>query len=277
MIGEIEVKGKRVVIIGTGQQACEKGKHMEEAGAEVCYVQKAYEPTDIAGAFLVYACTDDSSLNHQIVLDANANQSLSASVHQDDSASFHALRSEDFGLLRVAVSTKGAYPSFGQMVIEELRARYTDSYASRLLILQPFRAKILQLYAQKKESDIDENIDINIEKRQILSDLAYASAEELDFYECAMRHNKALICVFRGDERDTPHDCIQSFLKRFTRNVTKEAMLPIWFVHRHECVREAYNEQYPDLRMLSPEQMKHNLYCLEVTTVQYEEASYFQI
>ncbi|MEG7529882.1 MAG: NAD(P)-dependent oxidoreductase [Hungatella sp.] len=194
MIGQIDLKDRNAVVIGGGQQALEKGTRMEQEGAQVTYiakqftqeftegletiyaaktdprvcVQKSYEKTDIADAFLVYACTDDRILNHQIVLDANANRSLSASVHLDADAGFHAMKEEQFGRISVAVSTAGTYPAFWHVIMDDIRSRYEESYESRLELLAPLREKILTLPLEQEE------------KKMLLQELAYASCEELE-------------------------------------------------------------------------------------------------
>lgn len=164
---QISFVNKKVYIIGSGKQAIKKGQSFMGEGAKVIFIapsfeqdftetmgnatyeciEKTYEHAceegDIQGGFLVYACTDDSVLNHQIVTDANANNMLSASVHKDGEASYHPMKSIDYPHMHVAVSTNGAYPSYNADLLEEMEQRmeavlydmersYSEIHASRL-------------------------------------------------------------------------------------------------------------------------------------------------
>lgn len=78
----INIRNKRILLIGGGQVALHKIASLQQYQAElhvlaidVCeeikkqsvwYTEKPYERNDLTGAFLVYACTNIKSLNEQI-------------------------------------------------------------------------------------------------------------------------------------------------------------------------------------------------------------------
>lgn len=231
MFGQIDFTGKRVVIVGGGRQALEKGGRMALEGALVVYVapsftfcrenkvclEKTYSKADGKGAFLVYACTSDRELNHVIVLDANENHCLSASVHRDEAASFHGVRQESFGMLNAAVSTEGAYPAFGEAVLEDIRLSYEETYSVRLGMLSGLRKRILKLPLSGEE------------KKWVLKELVYGGAEELTFIGRAMETGRAFVCVFHGNEEKETYEKIMQFLSSFP-----PLSRPLYFVYLKE-------------------------------------------
>lgn len=84
----LNVTGKSILLIGGGKVATHKAgilaRFVDEATIlapefteeiqqlPFTFVQKAYEPSDLRGFFLVYVCTGDHELNRQIKADAEA-------------------------------------------------------------------------------------------------------------------------------------------------------------------------------------------------------------
>lgn len=83
----LNITRKKIVIIGGGRIALQKIKVLSQFTKNISIVAlsvnseiknsgfkyrlKAYEPDDLAGAFLVYACTDQKPLNTRIKRDAS--------------------------------------------------------------------------------------------------------------------------------------------------------------------------------------------------------------
>ena len=122
----LDLTGKRVVVVGAGRVALRKTRGLLEAGARVTVIAPRVEPeferlpvtlfrrrfraSDLAGALLAFAATDDRRVNRTI---AAAAQKRAIPVNVADS------RAEcDFilparirrGNLQVAVSTGGSSP-----------------------------------------------------------------------------------------------------------------------------------------------------------------------
>ncbi len=82
----VDLRGKKTVVIGGGAIALRRAGVLLEFGAQVImiaphcqrvpegavYLARAYQPGDLAGAFLAVAATNDRAVNHQIGLDAKA-------------------------------------------------------------------------------------------------------------------------------------------------------------------------------------------------------------
>lgn len=83
----IDVKGKKVLLIGGGRIAHHKIQSLRQyadniqvvaldvsdeiKAAGIPFVEKPYEPSDLKGATLVYACTNIRELNEQVLNDAH--------------------------------------------------------------------------------------------------------------------------------------------------------------------------------------------------------------
>ena len=84
----LDLRGRRTVVVGGGAVGLRRATSLHRSGARVTLVTKdatrkappadvrvlrgAYRPEQIAGAFLVLACTDDNALNASIARDARA-------------------------------------------------------------------------------------------------------------------------------------------------------------------------------------------------------------
>lgn len=167
---QISFQNKKVWIIGGGNQGILRGKQFIEEGAQVIIVtpsinkelreilvggvsciESVYQKELIVDGFLVFACTDNRELNHQIVLDANRKGMLSASVHNDCEASYHPLRFRDYPNLHVAMSTNGAFPSYLDTIMEEIEGSYQKNHHELLEELRVWRAEVL---ASEQDSEI---------------------------------------------------------------------------------------------------------------------------
>jgi precorrin-2 dehydrogenase/sirohydrochlorin ferrochelatase len=82
----IRIDGKKILFVGGGELAMHKLQAVlqftdditvldtlcssEVSAAGVRVLNKTYEPSDLDGFFLVYACTPDEALNHRVLEDA---------------------------------------------------------------------------------------------------------------------------------------------------------------------------------------------------------------
>lgn len=149
---QISFANKKVWIVGGGNQALKKGRQFIEEGANVIFVapyfreeirelaeeescvllENFYRAEDILGGFMIYACTDNRKVNHQIVLDGNEKGMLSGSVHKDAAASYHPLQFVDYPNLHVAVSTNGAAPAYNREILVEFHELYEATHREKL-------------------------------------------------------------------------------------------------------------------------------------------------
>ncbi len=94
----LDISGQKILIIGGGQSALKKIKILQRFGAHLeviaeniiedvystgvkCF-RKKYEKTDLNGYLMLYSCTNNETLDKQIVLDAKAVGVL-ANVHDN--------------------------------------------------------------------------------------------------------------------------------------------------------------------------------------------------
>lgn len=175
----IDLQDRNVVIIGGGNVASRKVRQFLGEGAKVKvialkindeiktlnieYDQVSYQPCHLSGAFLVYAATDDSKLNSQIVSEANKLGILSASATPSQ-ASLKGMKTLETDKLLLGISTKGSYPAFTKKLSQEL-VKYDDY----LTILGKIRNQILL-----------ENLVSQEQRKQFFNQLMMFEQNDLD-------------------------------------------------------------------------------------------------
>lgn len=159
----IQMRGKLVVIIGAGAVALRKLRTLLASGASVRVVAMKinpdiavlqgcnslevrlgrYEESDLEGAFLVIAATDNSRLNEQICNTAHALGALVVAAENPDAGdcTFPALLQR--GNLEIAVSTGGRCPTFAADVRDKIAENIGPEYAAILEQLAEEREKLL--------------------------------------------------------------------------------------------------------------------------------------
>ena len=159
----IRMHGKLAVIIGGGVVALRKIRTLLAAGAAIRVVavnscpdivdmnssgiidikHGHYDASDLDGAFLVIAATDDFQVNQQVCADARA-QSILVSVADNPGAgdcTFPALLKQ--GDLEIAVSTGGRCPTFAVDVRNYIAKHIGQEYGVILEQLSLEREKLL--------------------------------------------------------------------------------------------------------------------------------------
>lgn len=155
----LNLLGQRCVVVGGGRVAERKISGLLAAQANVVVVSprvtarivqwmdegvmsgvlREYAPGDLAGAFLVFAATDDGRLNERVVADA---RQLGIAVNAASSPAVSTFVNPSTirrGKLVLAVSTSGASPELAKKIGEQLEAQYGDEYEVYLDFLHQFR------------------------------------------------------------------------------------------------------------------------------------------
>ncbi|PEA55921.1 precorrin-2 dehydrogenase [Bacillus pseudomycoides] len=168
----VRIKNKRVVFIGGGRVAAFKVAPLlrEEANIivisrnldksliqlveeqKIRWFQKEYETSDLIGAFLVVAATDDPVLNVRIAEDASPNQLVNV-ITDPENGNIHFPASIHRGKLNIAVSTGGASPKLAKKIRDKIAGKYDDRYKEYLDFLYEVRMKVKQLQLDKKEQN----------------------------------------------------------------------------------------------------------------------------
>lgn len=152
----LNIQGKKCVIIGGGEVAYRKACSLKEAGAEVTVVcpepctelakekgitliEKRYDERDLDGAFLVIAATDDAEVNRNVFQDASKRNVLVNVVDCPELCSFIVPSSVVRGDLCISISTGGASPALAKRIREDLEKTYGQEYEHYLKLLSKMR------------------------------------------------------------------------------------------------------------------------------------------
>jgi len=158
----LRLEGKRVVVVGGGKAAERKVSSLLDSGAEILVIapeataeierlasegelvwqQRPFLKTDLKGAFLVFAATNDRQLN-QFVKDSAAADQLVMLADAPDSSDFHLPSTLKRGRLNIAVSTGGASPLLAKEIRRQLEGQFADTYEEYLEFLYEKRQWIL--------------------------------------------------------------------------------------------------------------------------------------
>ena len=119
----LNIAGKKILLVGGGKVACQKIRRLRpftknltvvsrkiSGGVKktgVKCVQKSYSPACLKNVFLVYACTDDPTLNRRIKSDAQRRGILVNVVDNPSVSDFISPAVYRKGMMTVAVSSDG--------------------------------------------------------------------------------------------------------------------------------------------------------------------------
>jgi len=154
-----DLAGRRCVVIGGGLVAQRKVTTLLGYGARVtlispsatarllAYVRarkiqhrsRRFRPSDLRGAWLAYAATDDPAINASVHRTAEALRIFANVVDQTPLCSFIAPSLFRRGALTIAVSTGGASPTLAKRLRRELGERLGHEYVPMLRLLQGLR------------------------------------------------------------------------------------------------------------------------------------------
>jgi siroheme synthase-like protein len=135
-IAEGKVDGLLAVLANVTVIAPELTPHLHDLvhKGEIRYVGRAYQPGDLAGAFMVIGATDQADINHQVWQEATANRQLVNVVDDTPRCNFIAPSILRQGDLTIAISTSGRAPALAVRLKERLQREIGPEYA-RLLEL----------------------------------------------------------------------------------------------------------------------------------------------
>jgi siroheme synthase-like protein len=145
----IDIENREVVIIGGGFVCARKAETMMKYGARVTVVspdftdeierwasegclttrRKRYDHSDLAGANLVIASTDDTAVNEQIAADCRARRIPVNVVDVTPLCEFIIPAIVESGSIQIAVSTGGKSPAIARTLKEDLQRLIGPEYA----------------------------------------------------------------------------------------------------------------------------------------------------
>jgi precorrin-2 dehydrogenase / sirohydrochlorin ferrochelatase len=106
----------------------------------ITHIARAYQPGDLARAFLVIAATDAPQTNAQVAEEGRAAGALVNVADSPDDGNFHTVATVRRGDLLLTVSTSGASPTVAARIRGELAAAYGEEYGDLLRLLRSVRA-----------------------------------------------------------------------------------------------------------------------------------------
>lgn len=153
----LKVRDRRVVVVGAGTVGLRKVDTLHAAGADVTLVtpeltseppqgvtvlRRPYGPDTLAGAFLVFACTDDAALNTRISRDARTIGALVNAVDQPDDCDFYVPAIVSDGDVTVAIGTAGAAPALAGNLKRRLAAALGPGIGKFAALLTDLRSQL---------------------------------------------------------------------------------------------------------------------------------------
>lgn len=157
----VDVRGRRCVVVGGGTIAQRKISTLLRQGAlvtvispqltgqlrrcarqgRVRHMARAFRRSDVRGAWLVYAATNDRLANQRVAEAAAAQRIFTNVVDTPSLCSFIMPALLQRGDLVVAVSTRGGSPALAKKVREELATEIGPAYGRMLTLLRSLRSR----------------------------------------------------------------------------------------------------------------------------------------
>ena len=140
----LELAGRRAVVIGAFALAERKDVALREAGAKVeVFANGAWKPSDLDGAFICVASSDDAAERDAIAAAARERGVLVNVMDDIANCDFAAPAIVRRGDLVVAIGTGGRSPAIARKVREDLERQYGDEWAEVVAIVAGVRAETL--------------------------------------------------------------------------------------------------------------------------------------
>ena len=154
-----DLNGRRCVVIGGGMVALRKVTTLLGYGAKITVVSptatqrlrryakqrkiehlaRRFRPSDLRGAWLVYAATDDQAINELVYRTATRRRIFTNVVDQKPLCSFIAPAIFKRDLLTIAVSTGGASPTVAKRLRQDFQRMIGSAYGPMLRLLMDLR------------------------------------------------------------------------------------------------------------------------------------------
>jgi siroheme synthase-like protein len=186
----LNVTGRPVTVVGGGPVGLRKVRSLLASGAKVRLVARAvgsgspldlsvdirledYRPELLEGSVLVFACTEDRSLNSRIACDARRIGALVNAADQPEDCDFYLPSVASRGEVVLAVGTGGASPSLASHLRKRLEATLPEK-------IGPFAALLGQIRQELRCDLEDERRRSEIMNRLSQEDVYLAFAAEGD-------------------------------------------------------------------------------------------------
>ncbi len=167
----LDLRGRRVLVVGAGTVAERKVAGLLDAGAEVDLVapeatdtlrelaaagrlrwrQRAYEADDLADAWLVLACTDRPAVNQTVAADAAARRVWCNVAAPATAGDCHLLATVQRGPVTIAIGTGGGSPYAARRLRELVEAAVPEELGALVALMAELREAVLARYDTETE------------------------------------------------------------------------------------------------------------------------------
>ncbi|HUW41142.1 MAG TPA: bifunctional precorrin-2 dehydrogenase/sirohydrochlorin ferrochelatase [Rectinemataceae bacterium] len=167
----LDLRGRKVLVVGGGRVACRKAKDALEAGAEITVVSPAvdaemaalrdagslrlvsrrFEAADLEGCFLAIAATDDTAVNAEVSRAALREDILVNVVDDAALSNFTVPAKLRRGALLLTASTGGASPSLSREIRRKLEGIFGEEYAAYLEFMEKLRPFVIEKTGDQRE------------------------------------------------------------------------------------------------------------------------------
>lgn len=159
----LDIRGRRCLVVGGGRVGARKVKTLVECGAVVTVVsldvdpglerlaaekaialkKRAYRSSDVENMFLVIGATDDETLNREINADAERNNLLCNIADRPQICNFILPAIVKRGDFVMAISTAGKSPAFAKHIRQRLEKEFGSEYGDLLDLMGAIRSRLL--------------------------------------------------------------------------------------------------------------------------------------
>jgi precorrin-2 dehydrogenase/sirohydrochlorin ferrochelatase len=160
----LRIEGRRCLLVGAGVIASQKidglllsGAHVHVVApiageairklvdeGRVCWLQREFRSSDLAGAALVIAATGDPSINEIVSREARRRGVLCNAVDEPERCDFYYPAVVRRGDLQIAISTAGHSPALAQRIRRELELQFDSEYGGWLSWLGSVRTLLFR-------------------------------------------------------------------------------------------------------------------------------------
>ncbi len=164
---------KLVILVGASKEIARKIPDLLETGAwvrviapaahkvvrryaeegKIEWLDRRYQPGDLAGAFLVIAATDDQRVHDAVWAEGTANGQLVNVMDVISQCNFHAASVVRQGQLTIAIGTGGAAPALAATLRKKFEKGFGPEYAEFLEYAQALRPLVAERLPPERRAD----------------------------------------------------------------------------------------------------------------------------
>lgn len=202
----LNLKNKKVLVVGGGKVAERKIGSLLECGAKVyvvsyeitpvidelvinhqiIFVQRGYAPIDLEDAFLVICATDNEEVNQKVARDCFERNILVNVVDDPPKCNFFVPSVLRRGSLAIAISTEGKSPLMAKRIRRQLETQFGPEYGIFLELMGELRERIIKTFPEPET------------KKKIFSYLLDSDILDLLREEKYEEIKERINCVFSG-------------------------------------------------------------------------------